>query len=125
VGLPGDHVAVRNNQVFVTSSPLELRPDVAYAGRPFEGSELKFEQIDNREHLFMLASNLPSTDFEAIVPPGQYFFMGDNRNDSEDSQFGVVGFLPESNLVGRADRIWFNWDFPRWPNLHRVGMKIS
>jgi len=51
--------------------------------------------------------------------------MGDNRNDSEDSRFGKVEFVPEANLVVRASRIWLNWEFPRWPNLRRIGMKIS
>jgi len=125
VGLPGDHVLVRNNQVLVNGSPFVLKPDGTYRGRRFDGSELKLERTGNREHIIMLASRLPSTDYEATVPPGEYFFMGDNRNDSEDSRFGVVGFVPEENLVGRADRIWLNWEFPHWPNLTRIGTKIS
>jgi signal peptidase I len=125
VGLPGDHVVVRNNQVFINGVPFEQIPDGTYTGRRFEGSDLKLEQIDNREYRIMLARSLPITDFEANVPPGEYFFMGDNRNDSEDSRFGRVGFVPEANLVGRADRIWLNWEFPHWPNLTRVGTKIS
>jgi signal peptidase I len=125
VGLPGDHVAVRNNQVFVNGSPLAQIPDGTYTGSRFAGSDLKLEQIDKREHLIMLAMSLPITDYEATIPAGQYFFMGDNRNDSEDSRFLRVGFVPEANLVGRADRIWLNWDFPRWPNLRRIGMKIT
>jgi signal peptidase I len=125
VGLPGDHIAVRNNQVYVNGAPLELKPDGTYSGSQFRGSELKLEQIANREHVIMLATHLPSTDFEAVVPAGEYFFMGDNRNDSEDSRFGRVGFVPEANLVGRAVRIWLNWEFTRWPDLRRVGMRIS
>jgi signal peptidase I len=125
VGLPGDHVSVRNNQVFINGSPFVLKPDGIYRGRRFEGSKLELEQIGSRQHVIMLATQLPITDYEANVPPGQYFFMGDNRNDSEDSRFGNVGFVPEANLVGRADRIWLNWEFPHWPNLARVGTKIS
>lgn len=125
VGLPGDHVAVHNNQVFINGSPLAQIPDGTYTGSRFPGSDLKLEQIDQREHLIMLAMNLPITDYEATVPAGKYFFMGDNRNDSEDSRFFRVGFVPEANLVGRADRIWLNWDFPGWPNFRRIGMKIS
>lgn len=125
VGLPGDHVSVRNNQVFINGSPFALKPDGIYRGHRFEGSELELEQIGNRQHVIMLAGQLPITDFDAKVPAGEYFFMGDNRNDSEDSRFGKVGFVPDANLVGRADRIWLNWEFPHWPNWARVGTKIS
>jgi signal peptidase I len=125
VGLPGDHISVRNNQVSVNGAPFTLTPDGLYSGRRFNGSELKLEQVGNRQHVIMLASQLPSTDYEAVVPTGEYFFMGDNRNDSEDSRFGMVGFVPEANLVGRADRIWLSWEFPHWPNWTRIGMKIS
>jgi signal peptidase I len=125
IGLPGDHVAVRNNRVYVNDSPLALKPDGNFAGSAFAGSELELETIGGRQHVIMLAADLPSTDYDAVVPAGQYFFLGDNRNDSEDSRFGMVGFVPEQNLVGHAVRIWLNWDFPHLPDWRRVGMKIS
>ncbi|MXU63958.1 signal peptidase I [Oceanomicrobium pacificus] len=47
-----------------------------------------------------------------VVPEGQYFFMGDNRDNSQDSRFprsvGGVGFVPFENLIGRADRVVFS-----------------
>ena len=46
------------------------------------------------------------------VPQGQYFFMGDNRDNSQDSRYGQsvggVGFVPADHLIGRADRIMFS-----------------
>ncbi len=50
--------------------------------------------------------------------------MGDNRNDSADGRFPLVGFVPEQNLVGQAVRIWLNWRIPGWPEWRRFGMKI-
>src|ERR1700733_2650415 len=126
IGLPGDHVIVHDNEILINGSPIAQRRDGEYLdGYGFSGAQLVIEQIGSRNHLIMLAGNRVSTDFDAVVPPGNYFFMGDNRNDSEDSLFAQVGFVPDGKLDGRAMLIWMNWRIPGWPIWRRFGTKIS
>ena len=58
------------------------------------------------------------------VPQGQYLVMGDNRDCSRDGR--IIGYIPADHLVGRAVRIWMNWDGeagrPLW---HRIGNRIE
>ena len=126
VGLPGDHVVVRDNRVMVNGVTIQLEPDGIYAeGYGFSGAPLKREWFGKMGHVIMLADSRISVDFDGVVPDKHYFFMGDNRNDSEDSRFSKVGFVPENLLIGRAVRIWMNWKIPAWPRLTRIGKRIE
>ncbi|MDB6013597.1 MAG: signal peptidase [Gammaproteobacteria bacterium] len=125
VGLPGDHVVVHDNRVVINGTLIPLTAAGTYSGGyGFSGSGLAVEKFDESEHVVMFASDRWAADFDGVVPIGHYFFMGDNRNDSEDSRFTKVGFVPEGNLVGHARGIWMNWRIPGWPEWHRIGTRI-
>jgi signal peptidase I len=126
IGLPGDHIVVHDNTIFINGVRVPAIRDGMYmGGYGFSGADLEVERIGERDHLIMLAKSRRSTDYDSVVPPRSYFFMGDNRNDSEDSRFAQVGFVPDRNLDGRAMLIWMNWRIPGWPIWNRFGTKID
>ena len=91
IGLPGDTLEVRRKRVYINGEPLE-ESYVQYLQPPSSGREARPE--DRRE-----------TYGPVTVPPAQYFMMGDNRDNSEDSRYW--GFMPASYVKGQALFIYF------------------
>jgi signal peptidase I len=115
VGLPGDHIAYYDKVLYVNGQPMKQLPVGDYAGIGsgigMSGAQIKEEILQNVTHDILLKRdrmNVGGGYIDQIVPPGHYFVLGDNRDNSNDSRFW--GFVPEGNLVGKAFMIWFNWD---------------
>jgi signal peptidase I len=124
VGLPGDHITVREKRVWVNGELLQIKLDGAYEGFGHTGAQIAEEQLGAVSHRVLYMPERPSYDFDDVVPPGRYFFMGDNRDNSRDSRFPEVGFVPGELVVGKAVVIWFNWNLPNAPIWGRIGNSI-
>jgi signal peptidase I len=129
VGLPGDHIQVRGRQLFINGSLVPLQMNGVYEGPRNEGVHAHAlggqEFLEGVEHQVLYIPSRPTPEYDQIVPAGHYFFMGDNRDNSRDSRYGDVGMVPERNLVGKAVRIWLNWDLPSAPIWNRIGDPIQ
>ncbi|MGL6224252.1 MAG: signal peptidase I [Steroidobacteraceae bacterium] len=125
VGLPGDHVVVRGKRVYINDVLQDVQLDgyfEAYGSTP--RAQIGLETLGDRQHRTLYIDERPSYDFDDVVPAGHFFFMGDNRDNSRDSRFPEVGYVPADNVVGRAVRIWMNWNLPNAPLWERIGQAI-
>jgi signal peptidase I len=127
---PGDTVALRHNTLFLNGqeqayslfpdSKLREIPDDVRAGRQFASEHLR-----GHTHAVAAIPSIPTAmrDFgPVIVPQGQYFVMGDNRDNSADSRY--FGFVKRELIVGRSSAVAISVD-PKYCYLPRFGRWFS
>ena len=111
IGLPGDVVAMANNQLYINGRAARYSP---FTGAPDDAAEyaLLLEEIGDVTHAVRLQQSIANeyNSFGPVeVPAGHYLMLGDNRDHSGDSR--MIGFIPEERITGRAHTIAFSLDY--------------
>ncbi|WP_175867741.1 signal peptidase I [Burkholderia contaminans] len=133
IGLPGDTVAYQDKQLTINGQPVPETPLPDFFDDERQNYAKQFEEtIGNKKNAILNNPAVPPFVMGAYdypyrdnctynsrgvickVPPGYYFMMGDNRDNSADSRYW--GFVPDQNIVGRAFFIWMNFS-----DLKRIG----
>ncbi len=142
VGLPGDRIQVVGGILHINGEPVKRERLEDYVERDERGNVMRAAQYletlpNGRSHLiierFGDGGPLDNTA-EFTVPPGHYFAMGDNRDNSADGRGNGSDpwFVPAENLIGRAEFLFYStdgtaswWEVWRWPLATRYGRIFS
>jgi signal peptidase I len=134
IGLPGDRVQMRDGELFINGTAVPRvktgqidNPDITEQNGPVDVYRETLPNGVSYDTLDLSPNTIGDNTREFIVPPGHFFMMGDNRDNSTDSRF-TVGYVPEENLVGKANIIFFSiadgaspFEIWKWPSSVRLG----
>jgi len=109
IGVPGDKVAMVNNQLVINGEVLGYQIE-----QELDDKVIFTEQLANHSNRIQVTKNLtPLSAFSSVtVPEDQYLVLGDNRNNSADSR--VIGFVPRDEIVGKSTHVVFSLDYDHY-----------
>jgi signal peptidase I len=109
IGLPGDHLRLHSGQVYINGRPLS-EPYAVFRPAPPDNFRDNFPRLQSADpesdSRWWIRMRSLIDNGELIIPTGNFFVMGDNRNDSEDSRYW--GFVPREAIVGKPLLIYFS-----------------
>jgi signal peptidase I len=110
VAVPGDKVEMRDNQLFVNGRLAKQSPITFISSEDQGPAYVLDEDLYGRMHKIMISPEIGATRSfgPLVVPPGQYFVLGDNRDNSNDSRY--IGFIERRRIVGEAVAVAFSLD---------------
>lgn len=115
VGLPGDTIELRDEHLIINGKPVEYAPAGTGIAEPLSAeeqlqSQFATEQLPGHTHALMVIPGFPAKrSFDPVkVPAGQYFMMGDNRDNSFDSRY--FGTVDRQRIVGQATDVVLSLD---------------
>ena len=113
IGVPGDVVGMHGDVLYINGLVQADLPAITGEGAELPDAGLyvfKQEDLIGHRHAVMFDPGRPALrDFgPVVVPAGEYFVMGDNRDDSKDSRY--IGFIKERAISGRAFAVWYSLD---------------
>jgi signal peptidase I len=134
IGLPGDKIQMKGGQLFINDAAVAREKvgqidnaDITEVARPVDVYRETLPNGVSYDTLDLTQNGIGDDTQVFEVPAGHYFMMGDNRDNSSDSRF-TVGYVPNENLVGRANIIFFSiadgsspLEIWKWPTDMRIG----